>query len=163
MKSIINQDLRIAFVSASWHREIVQVAVSSCAEELQRSGIDTDRSINRIEVPGSLEIPLVALKLAKSGNYQAIIAFGLVVDGGIYQHEFVANAVIGGLVRASLDSGVPILSAVLTPQQFHEHQTHAEFFKGHFVIKGKEAATAALEIIKVHQALPDRKSGGCCN
>ena len=77
---------------------------------------------------GAFEIPLHAMRLAESGTYDAIVAAGLVVDGGIYRHEFVADAVIGGLMRVQLDTGVPVISAVLTPHHFHEHETHRAFF-----------------------------------
>jgi 6,7-dimethyl-8-ribityllumazine synthase len=92
-------------------------------------------------------------QLARSGRYAAIVACALVVDGGIYRHEFVAHAVIDGLMRVQLDSGVPVLSAVLTPQAFHEHETHARFFAEHLVLKGREAARACVATLGVHHAL----------
>jgi 6,7-dimethyl-8-ribityllumazine synthase len=77
-----------------------------------------------------------------------IIAGGFVVNGGIYRHEFVADAVISGLMRVQLDTKVPVISAVLTPQNFHEHDEH------HFVVKGAEAAAAcAATIDKVGRLL----------
>ena len=92
-----------------------------------------------IEVPGALEIPLRAKLLAVSGEYAAVVTAGLIVDGGIYRHEFVSSAVIDGLMRVQLDTGVPVFSAVLTPQDFLS-DGQPEFFKEHFVIKGVEAA-----------------------
>src|SRR5690606_29533577 len=91
-----------------------------------------------LEVPGAFEIPLHALRLAQSGQYEAIIACGFVVDGGIYRHEFVASAVINGLMQVQLQAGVPVFSAVLTPHNFHEDEDHMEFFSKHFVKKGTE-------------------------
>ena len=84
----------------------------------------------------------MAKKLAQSGEYAAIVASGLVVDGGIYRHDFVASAVIDGLMRVQMDCDVPVISAVLTPHHFHETGDHESFFKAHFEIKGKEAAHA---------------------
>jgi 6,7-dimethyl-8-ribityllumazine synthase len=98
--------------------------------------------VDLFEVPGAFEIPLQAKLLARSGRYQAIVAAGFVVDGGIYRHEFVASAVIDALMQVQLATEVPVISAVLTPQHFHEHGTHIEFFHQHFVIKGAEAASA---------------------
>jgi 6,7-dimethyl-8-ribityllumazine synthase len=85
--------------------------------------------------------------LVRTGRYAAIVATGLVVDGGIYRHEFVCEAVINGLMRVQLDSEVPVISAVLTPQHFHEHAEHVRFFREHFVMKGTEAATACAATI----------------
>ena len=76
-----------------------------------------------------------------------MIACGLVVDGGIYRHEFVAAAVIDALMRVQLDSGVPVLSAVLTPQAFHEHDEHRRFFAEHFDTKGREVARACVAVL----------------
>jgi 6,7-dimethyl-8-ribityllumazine synthase len=70
-----------------------------------------------------------------------------VVDGGIYRHEFVADAVIAALMHVQIDTEVPIISAVLTPQRFHEHQEHARFFREHFLAKGTEAANACAKTI----------------
>jgi 6,7-dimethyl-8-ribityllumazine synthase len=70
-----------------------------------------------------------------------------VVDGGIYRHEFVASSVIDGLMRVQLETEVPIISVVLTPQRFHEHDTHRQFFRDHFLIKGEEAAEACGAVI----------------
>lgn len=98
-------------------------------------------------MPGSFEIPLQAKLLAKTSRYAAIVAAGLVVDGGIYRHDFVAHAVIDGLMRVQLDTEVPVLSAVLTPQHFHEHEEHRRFFFEHFTVKGKEAAEACLRTL----------------
>ena len=75
------------------------------------------------------------------------MACALVVDGGIYRHEFVAHAVIDGLMRVQLDTGIPVISAVLTPKEFHEHADHLKFFSDHFVKKGVEAARACLATI----------------
>ncbi len=98
-------------------------------------------------MPGGFEIPLQAQKLAKSGRYAAIVASGFIVDGGIYRHEFVADAVISSLMRVQLETEVPIISAVLTPQRFHAHEEHQRFFREHFRVKGAEAAEACVKTI----------------
>ena len=134
---------RIAVVASSWHREIVEQALVGLRAELARGGVSA-LQLDEFLVPGAFEIPLHAQKLARSGRYAAIVACGLVVNGGIYRHEFVAAAVIDGLMRVQLDTGVPVLSAVLTPRDFHEHEEHRQFFSQHFVTKGAEVARAAL-------------------
>ena len=88
--------------------------------------------IDFFQVPGAFEIPLQAKLLARTSRYVAIVAAGLVVDGGIYRHEFVADAVISALMRLQLETDVPIISAVLTPQRFHEHEEHKRFFQRAF-------------------------------
>ena len=138
---------RIAYVQAAWHTEITDRCKEAFMTELARNGHDP-REVEFFSAPGSLEIPLMAKKLATTGKYAAVCASGLVVDGGIYRHEFVAHAVLQGIVQASLDTGVPVLSAVLTPHHFHEHATHQDFFREHMAIKGQELAHACLSIIE---------------
>jgi 6,7-dimethyl-8-ribityllumazine synthase len=144
---------RIAFVQSSWHEEIVDVCRASFVSEIERFGIAASQ-VDRFTVTGAFEIPLHAKKLAASGRYAAIVAAGLVVDGGIYRHEFVAEAVIGGLMRVQLDSGLPVISAVLTPHHFHEHEAHRSFFSSHFEAKGREAARACAQTIEALEQLP---------
>ena len=95
----------------------------------------------------------MAQRLARSGRFAAVVACALVVDGGIYRHDFVAPAVDDALMRVQLDSGVPVFSVVLTPKDYHEHATHRDFFSRHFVEKGAEAARACHQTLAVHAEL----------
>ena len=141
----------IAVICSSWHADIVGKAKQSMFAEFERSPWPP-RKLDYFEVPGAFEIPLLAKQLALSGRYDAIVACGLVVNGGIYRHEFVGAAVIDGLMRVQLDTDVPVLSAVLTPRDFHEHDDHRRFFSEHFVKKGVEVARACLAAIAVLRA-----------
>jgi 6,7-dimethyl-8-ribityllumazine synthase len=132
---------RIAFVQSSWHKDLLQGCRDAFVKTMTEHGYAKGQ-IEHFDVPGAFEIPLHAQLLAKSGRYAAIVANGFVVDGGIYRHEFVAAAVIDGLMRVQLDTEVPVFSVVLTPHEFHEHDTHREFFRQHLKIKGVEAAEA---------------------
>jgi 6,7-dimethyl-8-ribityllumazine synthase len=143
---------RVAFIQASWHKDIVDQCRISFLAEMAKRGYGKN-SIDIFEVPGSLEIPLQAKLLAKTGNYAAIVASGFVVDGGIYRHEFVADTVIKAMMDVMLEQEVPILSAVLTPQRFHEHEQHHKFFFEHFKVKGVEAAEACVRTIENLRAL----------
>jgi len=147
---------RIAFVQSCWHKDIVDQSRIAFVSELARLGTP-DTSIDVFEVPGAFEIPLQSKLLAKTGRYAAIVAAGFVVDGGIYRHEFVADAVISALMQVGLETEVPIISAVLTPKNFHEHAEHQRFFHEHFVIKGREAASACALTMQNIAAL---RSGG---
>jgi len=137
---------RVAVIASAWHRDIVASATEAIRAEFARCRIPIENT-TYIEVPGAFEIPLHAKRLAQSGSFDAIIACGLVVNGGVYRHEFVAAAVIDGLMRVQLDCDVPVFSAVLTPRDFHEHDDHHRFFREHFVKKGTEVARACLETL----------------
>jgi 6,7-dimethyl-8-ribityllumazine synthase len=144
---------RIAFVQSCWHKEIVDKCRSSFVAEIGRLGTP-ESEIDLFEVTGAFEIPLHAKKLAASGRYSAVVAAGLVVDGGIYRHEFVAAAVISGLMQVQLETGVAVISAVLTPHHFHEHDAHLSFFSDHFEVKGVEAARACSHTVAGRAPLP---------
>lgn len=131
---------RYAFVKANWHAAIVDRALDGFLELIPAHQVDV------YDVPGAFEMPLLARDLAKSGRYAAVAAAALVVDGGIYRHDFVAQAVVDGLMRAGMDSGVPVLSVSLTPHHFQETDHHIAIYSAHFVEKGREAARAALAI-----------------
>ena len=145
-------DTHIAYIQAGWHTEITDGCKTAFLETIAQHGITAD-NIHIITVPGSLEIPLVAKRLANTGRYTAICASGLIIDGGIYRHEFVAQAVLNGIVQVSLETGIPILSAVLTPQQFREQQPHLHFFEQHMHTKGQELAEACASIIRTLAAI----------
>ncbi len=138
---------RIAIVSAAWHADIVGQARESIISELQYNSTGPSMTVEEYDVPGAYEIPLHAKLLAQSGRFDAIIGCGLVVDGGIYRHDFVGQAVIDGLMRVQLDTEIPVFSVVLTPHQFHETEEHRQFFTDHFVKKGIEAARACQQTL----------------
>jgi 6,7-dimethyl-8-ribityllumazine synthase len=145
---------RVAFVQSSWHKDIVDQSRIAFVAEMAARGHAED-SIDFFEVAGAFEIPLHAKLLARSGRYAAVVAAGLVVDGGIYRHEFVAQAVISGLMQVQLETGVPVISAVLTPHHFHSHAEHQEYFHQHFLVKGREAACACADTIRRLQHIDD--------
>ncbi|MEX0582139.1 MAG: 6,7-dimethyl-8-ribityllumazine synthase [Sneathiella sp.] len=132
---------RIAIIQANWHADIVHEASKSFIKDLVDYGYDAN-GFDIHDVPGSLEIPLMAKKLSQAGRYDLIMATGLIVDGGIYRHDFVAKTVLDAMMQVQLDCGVPILSVVLTPHHFQETDAHRNFFREHFIIKGQEAAKA---------------------
>ena len=143
----MTQNTRFAFVKAQWHADIVDRALDGFCELIPREQVDV------FDVPGAFEMPLLARDLAMTGRYGAVAAAAFVVDGGIYRHDFVAQAVVDGLMRAGLDSGVPVLSVSLTPHQYQETAHHDAIFRAHFIEKWREAARAALSIGKTRAAL----------
>lgn len=134
---------RLGVVAARWHGDIVDRAVAGVRAELEGTGVE----VTVFEVPGAFEIPLHAQRLARSGEYDAIAGVALVVDGGIYRHEFVAGSVVDALMRIQLETDVPVFSAVLTPHHFHEHEEHLAYFSRHFEVKGAELARAVTSTL----------------
>lgn len=138
---------KIAFIQAGWHADIVGEGRKAFIGDMEKAGVSKDK-IEVFDVPGSLEIPLQAKKLAETGEYAIIVCCGFIINGGIYHHEYVNHAVIDGMMRVQLDTGVPVLSVVLTPLHFHDKKEHNDFFFAHFTVKGKEAAEACLKTLE---------------
>lgn len=136
---------RIAFIKARWHADIVDRAHEGFTLEAER--LIPAAQIDTFDVPGAFEMPLLAKKLAQTGKYDAIVAAAFVVDGGIYRHDFVAGAVVTGLMNVGLETGVPCFSVSLTPHNYQETDLMTAFFRDHFIKKGREAADAVRQIL----------------
>ncbi len=138
---------RYAFIKANWHSDVVSQALQGFLEIVPAEQVDV------FDVPGAFEMPLVAKKLANTGKYAAVAAAALVVDGGIYRHDFVAQAVVNGLMQAGMETGVPVLSVSLTPHHYQETEHHGRIYQEHFVQKGREAGEAALSAATLHSKI----------
>ncbi len=144
-----NQDMfRLAFVQSTWHQQMVDHARNGFL-----AAVEGLASVEIFEVPGAFELPLHVRTVAETGRFDAVVAAGFVVDGGIYRHEFVADAVISGLMTVQLDVGIPVFSSVLTPQLFHDSADHRAFFEQHMVGKGVEVASACLDTLRARVAI----------
>lgn len=140
----MTKTLKIAFIKARWHADIVDQAFVGFNQNMTESGADFE--VTPFDVPGAFEMPLLAKKLGASGKFDAIVCAALVVDGGIYRHDFVAAAVVDGLMQAQMETGVPTYSVSLTPHHFQPSAEHTGFYHEHFVKKGAEAANAVRMI-----------------
>ncbi|NIF23627.1 6,7-dimethyl-8-ribityllumazine synthase [Candidatus Pantoea multigeneris] len=145
------KNLKIAFIKANWHKEIVGNALVGFKQELQEKSVNAELKV--LDVPGAFEMPLLAKRLAATGEYDAIVCAALVVDGGIYRHDFVAQAVVDGLMNVQLETNVPVFSVSLTPHNFQPIDEHIDFFQTHFIKKGAEAARAVLAIHQLSSEL----------
>lgn len=148
---------RVSIVKAGWHADIVQSFAGSCSAALIDSGLNL--AIDEYEVPGVVEIPLFTQKLIETGSVDIVIVAGLIVDHGVYRHEFVASSVMDAIMRLQMDTGIPIVYGILTPQDFLSEGREA-FFLEHFVSKGAEAASACLKTIKNLEGLSALESQG---
>lgn len=144
---------KIAFIKARWHADTVDQAYLGFTDEI--AALCPHAQLESFDVPGAFEMPLLAKKLALTGQFDAIVVAALVVDGGIYRHDFVANAVVNGLMNVGLETMVPCLSVSLTPHNYHESGAIPAFFYAHFVEKGREAARAVHQIVQQDRRITD--------
>lgn len=141
---------RFVLVAARFNGFVVEQLVAGATDALARHGVTADR-IDLVRVPGSYEIPLVAQKLGKSGGYAAVICLGCVIRGDTDHYDHVAGAATGGIARAALDSGVPVIFGVLTCDTLEQAIHRAGAKAGN---KGFEAAVCAVEMVNLLAKLP---------
>jgi 6,7-dimethyl-8-ribityllumazine synthase len=138
---------KIAFLRARWHADIVDKSYEGFVARMAE--LAPDAEVIAYDVPGAFEMPLLGKRLAKTGKIDAVVAAALVVDGGIYRHDFVADAVVSGLMQAQLETEVPMFSVSLTPHHFQPTEEHITFYTEHFVKKGAEAANAVHQVLAI--------------
>ncbi len=145
---------RVAFVQSAWHREVVAECRLAFLAEIENRHIPRAQ-VDVFEVPGSFEIPLHAQLLAKTRRFNAIVAAGLVIDD-----KYIAETVIKALMDVQLRTEVPVFSAVVTPEQFHETAAHFDFFRKHFAAKGTEVAQACANTLLSLERLRGQVAAG---
>ncbi|MDR1969283.1 MAG: 6,7-dimethyl-8-ribityllumazine synthase [Burkholderiaceae bacterium] len=137
--------LRIGIVQARFNKTVTDVLSRSCMWELLELGVKRDR-IFECNVPGALEIPLALQWMARSGQFDALVAVGCVIRGETYHFELVANESGAGITRVALDSGVPIANAILTTENLQQAEARMQD-------KGSDAARVAVEMALLKKAL----------
>ena len=140
------QGLRIGVVMSRFNPDVGKGLLSACIEELHGLGVAPD-AIQIATVPGALEIPLVLQRLARCGQFDALIALGAVIRGETYHFELVSNEMGAGITCVMLDSGLPIANGVLTTED--DAQALARMQD-----KGRDCARAAVEMARLLKALP---------
>ncbi len=136
---------RYALVVGRWNSFVVEHLLEGAIDALRRHGIE-DKQMTIVRAPGAFEIPLVCQKVAKSGNYDAIIALGAVIRGGTPHFEYVAGECTKGLAQVSMGSGVPVAFGVLTVDSIEQAVERSGTKAGN---KGAEAALSALEMVSL--------------
>ncbi len=142
--------LRVAIVAARFNETVGLRLVEGAADCLRRHGVSED-DVSIAWVPGAFEIPLVAGRLAGSGEFDAVVCVGAVIRGATPHFDYVAGSAAHGIARASQETGVPITFGVLTTE---DTEQAAERSGGKLGNKGFEAALAALEMVNLLSSLP---------
>lgn len=137
--------LRLAIVVSKFNSEITDKLLSGALETIKNNNIPDDNLL-LVEVPGAYELPMVCRKLAKKGDYDAIIALGAVIRGDTYHYELVCQAASEGILNASIKTGVPVIFGVITTENEQQAYDRSGGKEGN---KGSDAVDAALQMIKV--------------
>jgi 6,7-dimethyl-8-ribityllumazine synthase len=136
--------MNICFIEACWHRDIVDEIKRAFVSDLS---VESDFHLKVVTVPGIFEIPLQAKLAAKYGRYDFIVAAGLIVTGGVYHPEYVAQATISALMNLQLQFEVPIVCALFAP--LHSEEGDLDALIRRAAIKGKECAAACRSLHKL--------------
>ena len=142
---IDGRDLRIGIVQARFNAAVTDKLAESCIAELQVLGVEA-KHVKHVTVPGALEVPLALLALARSDEYDALIAVGCIIRGETYHFELVANESGAAVTRVSLDHEIPIANVILTVENEAQAWARAEE-------KGRDAARVAIEMANLMEDL----------
>ena len=140
---------RFALVSSRWNDFLTGRLVEGALDALERLGAD-DGAVEHFRVPGSFEIPLLALKLAQSGRFDAVVCLGTVIRGQTPHFEYVAGEVTKGIAHAALQTGVPVLYGIVTADTLEQAIDRAGVKAGN---KGFEAAMSAVEMVNLYKSV----------
>ena len=140
---------RFALLVARFNSFVVESLLEGAIDALKRHGAD-EKDLHVVRVPGAFEMPLVAQRLAASGNYDAIIALGAVIRGGTPHFEYVAGECTKGLAQVGMQHDIPVAFGVLTVDTIEQAIERAGPKAGN---KGVEAALSAIEMVNLLREL----------
>ncbi|HCZ3230199.1 TPA: 6,7-dimethyl-8-ribityllumazine synthase [Staphylococcus aureus] len=146
---LIGKDLKVAIVVSRFNDFITGRLLEGAKDTLIRHDVNED-NIDVAFVPGAFEIPLVAKKLASSGNYDAIITLGCVIRGATSHYDYVCNEVAKGVSKVNDQTNVPIIFGILTTESIEQAVERAGTKAGN---KGAEAAVSAIEMANLLKSI----------
>jgi 6,7-dimethyl-8-ribityllumazine synthase len=147
------QGFRFAIVASRWNDFISSRLVDGALDAFERLGV-ADADVELYRVPGAFEIPLLALTLAASGKFAAVVCAGTIIRGQTPHFEYIAGEVTRGIGQAALQTGVPVVFGVITADNMDQAIERAGVKLGN---KGFEAATTAVELANLYKAVTSDK------
>jgi len=148
--NLIGTGLKVGIVVARFNELLSSRLLSGAMDALVRHDVDKE-AIDVAWVPGAFEIPLVAKRMADSGQYDAVIALGVVIRGGTPHFEYVSAEVSKGIAKVGLDAAMPVIFGIITADSIEQAVERAGTKQGN---KGWEAANAAIEMASLMRELP---------
>jgi 6,7-dimethyl-8-ribityllumazine synthase len=142
--------LKIGIVVSRFNKDITEKLLEGALDGVKSHG-GSDELITIVHVPGAFEIPLVAAKMAASGDYDALVCLGAVIRGDTPHFEYVSDAVTRGIGMAISRYQLPIGFGVLTTNDRQQAMERVGYKDAN---KGYEAALTAIEMVSVVRQLP---------
>ena len=141
------QGFRFGIVASRWNDFISSRLLEGALDGLERLGAD-EKQVEVYRVPGSFEIPLLALRLAESGKFDAVICLGTIIRGQTPHFDYISSEVTRGIGEAGLQTGVPVVFGVITADNLDQAIERAGVKLGN---KGFEAAVTAVELVNLYK------------
>ena len=148
------KDFRFAIVVSRWNDFLTSKLLEGALDALESTGAD-ENAVEVFKVPGSFELPLTALKAAQSGDFDAVIAIGVVIRGETPHFDYVAGQAASGIAQAGIQTGIPIVFGVVTTDTVEQAINRSGVKAGN---KGYEAAMSAVEIVNLYKEMAGRES-----
>ena len=148
-KVIAPEGMRVGIVAARFNEIIVNKLSGGAIDGLVRHGVEED-NITVVWVPGAFEIPLTAQKMAKSGNYDAVICVGAVIRGDTSHYDLVCNESAKGIAQVELSTGIPVLFGIITTENIEQAIARSGSKAGN---KGYDCALSAIEMVNLLKQL----------
>lgn len=140
---------KFCIIVSRFNEFITSKLLSGAIDELVRHGVK-DENITVVWSPGAFEIPLLAKKVAKSGNYNAVIALGAVIKGATAHFDYVSAEISKGAASVGLETGIPVIFGVLTTDNIEQAIERAGTKAGN---KGSDAAKSAIEMVNLVKSI----------
>lgn len=153
--NLSGQGLSLAIVVSRFNRLVTERLLAGAHDALARHSVDQEK-VDVAWVPGSLELPLAARRLAERGRYDAIVCLGAVIRGETPHFDYVASQAAAGISRVALDTGVPTIFGVITANTLEQALERAGGKAGN---KGYDAVVTAIEMANLLEQVEG--TGGC--
>lgn len=147
---IDGRGLRVAVLCSRFNSDITARLLDGARRALARHGV-APGDVQVTWVPGAFELPLAARAWARTGRVDAVVCLGAVIRGETSHYDLVAQSAASGIMRAQLDTGVPVAFGVLTTEDAAQAEARSEGEGGHNA--GDEAVGTALEMARLLAAL----------
>ena len=148
------EGFRFAVVVSRWNDSLTSKLAAGAVDALTEVGAAED-SIETFHVPGAFELPLACLKAANTGDFDAVIALGVVIRGDTPHFDYVAGQAASGILNASMQSGVPVMFGVITADTFQQALDRTGEKADN---KGYEAAMSAVEMVTMFREMDRRNA-----
>lgn len=148
-KLVAPEGMKVAIVASRFNEIITNKLLGGAVDGLVRHGVE-EESITAVWVPGAFEIPQIAQKLARSGDYDAVICVGAVIRGQTSHYDYVCNEVSKGIAQVSLQTGIPVMFGIVTTENIEQAIARAGSKAGN---KGYDCALGAIEMANLNRMI----------